>query len=462
MAVSQPGDAAERAADAIAERALAAPRAAPDPSAGPARAAAPPAAAAPFALGAGAPLGEAERADFEPRFGADLSAVRVHTGRNAAETAAGFNARAFAWGPHLVFGPGEFRPDTDAGRRLLAHELAHAIGAPPGVVHRTAYSDCTEEQRPSLEAAVSAGLAALGAALGRLRERPLGQHASDALWLMFRDRSERMAGYAAAVLAEMSAGLPGATIECEQPEDFLYGWMCGEGIGGYVRIGSVITGIGHVHLCMGEWEGMSDTVRMHAVLHEAAHLHSRTQDFGYFNAEDCSETDATASAAATTPVGITPVSRTDNADCYACLARMLGAWSAQQVADRVAMYQGDTLRLRQNPPGEIDLSASEGSTVFSMGIPSVDDPGRTDVPGTFQFRWVLWDGERNEYELQGLFGGRVREFGRSQSQVIIPAATRALLRARGVTRGTLYCRYMMVGMGERLYWLPLRFGRSGP
>jgi hypothetical protein len=256
----------------------------------------------------------------------------------------------------------------------------------------------------------------------------------------------------------MSAGLPGTTIECEQPEDLAYGVMCREDVGGYVRLGSVITGIGNVHLCMGEWEGKSDTVRMHAVLHEAAHLHSRTQDFGYFNAEDCAETDATASAAATTPAGITPVSRTDNADCYACLARMLGVWSAQQVADRVAMYQGDTLRLRQSPPGEIDLSASEGSTVFTMGIPAADDPARTDVPGTFQFRWVLWDEERNEYALQGLFGGPVREFGRSQSQVIIPEATRALLRERGVTRGTLYCRYMMVGMGERLFWLPVRFG----
>src|SRR5262249_51069359 len=41
------------------------------------------------------------------------------------------NARAFASGRHLVFGAGEYRPDTLAGRRLLTHELAHVATTLP-------------------------------------------------------------------------------------------------------------------------------------------------------------------------------------------------------------------------------------------------------------------------------------------------------------------------------------------
>ena len=35
------------------------------------------------------------------------------------------NAMAYTSGNDLVFGAGQFNPDFDAGRALLAHELAH-------------------------------------------------------------------------------------------------------------------------------------------------------------------------------------------------------------------------------------------------------------------------------------------------------------------------------------------------
>jgi hypothetical protein len=76
-------------------------------------------------FGSGAPLSHATRAYFEPRFGADLSGVRVHTNPSAASTAAAINARAFTVGSDIVFGDGEYAPDTDTGRHLLAHELTH-------------------------------------------------------------------------------------------------------------------------------------------------------------------------------------------------------------------------------------------------------------------------------------------------------------------------------------------------
>jgi Domain of unknown function (DUF4157) len=79
------------------------------------------------ARGGGQPLPQATRALFEPRFGWDFGAVRVHTGGDAAAAARGVRARAFTVGRDIVFGAGEYAPATTAGRSLLAHELAHVI-----------------------------------------------------------------------------------------------------------------------------------------------------------------------------------------------------------------------------------------------------------------------------------------------------------------------------------------------
>lgn len=75
----------------------------------------------------GEPLSGAVRTFFEPRFGVDFSAVRVHRSVAAAEIAQAINARAFTVGSDLFFGPGQFSPDTETGRRLVAHELAHTV-----------------------------------------------------------------------------------------------------------------------------------------------------------------------------------------------------------------------------------------------------------------------------------------------------------------------------------------------
>jgi hypothetical protein len=73
------------------------------------------------------PLPRPVRAFFEPRFGCDLSQVRVHTDTRAAETARWVNARAFAIGNSVVFARGQYNPQSKEGQRLIAHELAHVI-----------------------------------------------------------------------------------------------------------------------------------------------------------------------------------------------------------------------------------------------------------------------------------------------------------------------------------------------
>ncbi|HET7865315.1 MAG TPA: DUF4157 domain-containing protein, partial [Burkholderiaceae bacterium] len=91
----------------------------------------------------GRPLDPAARAFFEPRFGADFSAVRVHTDMQAAESARAVNALAYTVGRDVVFNTGQYAPHSGPGRRLLAHELAHVVqqrgigslGAPMQVEH---------------------------------------------------------------------------------------------------------------------------------------------------------------------------------------------------------------------------------------------------------------------------------------------------------------------------------------
>jgi len=77
--------------------------------------------------GGGQPLPESVRAFFEPRFGYDFSQVRVHTDGQAAESARAVNARAYTLGRDVVFGAGEYAPDSAAGKSLLAHELTHVV-----------------------------------------------------------------------------------------------------------------------------------------------------------------------------------------------------------------------------------------------------------------------------------------------------------------------------------------------
>ncbi|MGA6828050.1 eCIS core domain-containing protein [Nitrospira sp. NS4] len=73
----------------------------------------------------GQPLAPAIRTFFEPRFGQDLSHVRVHTDEEAQRSARDVNALAYTVGSHVVFGAGRYNPGSSEGRLLLAHELAH-------------------------------------------------------------------------------------------------------------------------------------------------------------------------------------------------------------------------------------------------------------------------------------------------------------------------------------------------
>ena len=79
-------------------------------------------------MGPGRPIDRETRFEFESHFGRDLSDVRIHDGPAANRAAESVSARAFTLGNSIAFSAGEFAPNTDQGRWLIAHELAHIAG----------------------------------------------------------------------------------------------------------------------------------------------------------------------------------------------------------------------------------------------------------------------------------------------------------------------------------------------
>lgn len=105
----------------------------------------------------GAPLPGAVREYFEPRFGRDFSAVRLHTGPAASDLATEASALAFTVGRDIVFGAGQYAPESDTGKRLLAHELTHVVqqGEAGEALMRTPGCNCSTMGRDPTAAEIS-------------------------------------------------------------------------------------------------------------------------------------------------------------------------------------------------------------------------------------------------------------------------------------------------------------------
>ncbi|GGJ08284.1 eCIS core domain-containing protein [Streptomyces brasiliensis] len=83
--------------------------------------------------GAGQPLDPGLRRELEEQLGHDLGRVRLHTDRDAGRLTELLGADAVAVGQDVLFREGAFRPGTDQGKRLLAHELQHTVQNPHGL-----------------------------------------------------------------------------------------------------------------------------------------------------------------------------------------------------------------------------------------------------------------------------------------------------------------------------------------
>jgi hypothetical protein len=110
------------------------------------------------------------RRDMEDLLGGDFDGVRLHTDQRAGESAEAVAAQAYTVGRHIVFAAGRFDPASAEGRRLLAHELAHAAGQPAGApmpageLRISAPGDAAERYAVAVSRGAIAGAAAPAAA----------------------------------------------------------------------------------------------------------------------------------------------------------------------------------------------------------------------------------------------------------------------------------------------------------
>lgn len=132
---------------------------------------------------AGQPLDGLTRSFMEQRFGYDFGNVRIHNDVPAHKSATEINARAYTHDKHVVFGPDQYQPATNAGKTLLAHELTH-------VLQQTAAS--RRKFEPSSSPA--------GAAMGRQSSTDSGQ------------RSRPAAGNSGGQIARQPAPLPASPL----------------------------------------------------------------------------------------------------------------------------------------------------------------------------------------------------------------------------------------------------------
>lgn len=149
--------------------------------------------------GGGVALQRAARDRFEPRFGRDFSAVRVHADGGSARAAAAINAHAFTTGSDIHFGAGRYQPGTPQGDRLLAHELVHTIQQTGG--HARASSAAVAD-------AGGNGIAIARAAAPRLQRWPSASDIVDSIEDTIDD-----AGAAAADVVDTVGGAVGEVVQ---------------------------------------------------------------------------------------------------------------------------------------------------------------------------------------------------------------------------------------------------------
>jgi hypothetical protein len=170
----------------------------------------------------GVPMPADLRAYFEPRFGRDFSAVRLHADGAAGEAAHAIDARAFTLGRDIAFAPGEYAPSDSEGRRLLAHELAHIVqqdgAASPAILRRQPFAGCdrrttgVDDADPRLKAARVE--AEVKTSLGSDNIKDIDQRTLRLLDRHFHCPSTTQIAGIAAMLAKMEAGLVGMDANC--------------------------------------------------------------------------------------------------------------------------------------------------------------------------------------------------------------------------------------------------------
>lgn len=88
------------------------------------------------ARGTGHELPGSVRDSMEPQLGHDFGDVRVHTDSEADDLSRQLGARAFTTGQDVFFRSGDYQPESQDGRKLIAHEMTHVVQQGSAPVYR--------------------------------------------------------------------------------------------------------------------------------------------------------------------------------------------------------------------------------------------------------------------------------------------------------------------------------------
>jgi pimeloyl-ACP methyl ester carboxylesterase len=113
----------------------------------------------------GAPLSDDLRARFEPALGHEFANVRIHVGNEAESVASELEARAVTAGNDIFFARGEYAPGTEAGDRILSHELAHVAQQPAVPDESASWWQTTPGDAHERDASAASALTSSGARL---------------------------------------------------------------------------------------------------------------------------------------------------------------------------------------------------------------------------------------------------------------------------------------------------------
>ncbi len=333
---------------------------------------------------------------------------------------------------------GGLTPDLDKSNQ--SSMLNHTTLNTRQVVGRSAKtSDCSSVLDKQIQDAIAIAKANLLDVISLLESGSLSSDMQNALWIYFRDPSKATAAKVAQNLRRILTKIDQITYECED--------SCSENVLGYCRYGTVLTGIGHIHLCKAVLN--KDPLELsYTIIHEGAHFMNGANDtFGYYH-DDGDESAETVKANSNAKLEL--------ADSYNSFVKN---WKSKTPADR-ADARGDLSGINlsgivQSPSGAIDLNGKPKKLMFSIKL----NRGPIGLVEGVSYRWSLRDSQDRAYLLTNSLNAVLQDFKPASESVnaIINVKTRELLRERGVKSGRVLCRAQSPVFGDKLFELQIVF-----
>lgn len=381
----------------------------------------------------GEPMDSATRADMEARFDHDFGNVRLHSDAKAEESARAVNALAYTVGSDVVLGAGQTSLHTDAGRKVLAHELTHVVQQQSGglgrqVLQRWALHNCSQSQSVYVEDAFAKSYDGVSKAVKHLEAEPTDR-LKQALWLAFRSDSPETIEAVRGKMKHLQKHITSASVTCADSKKES---RCGTDFGFHSRASE---DYGMIYLC---WPTFGDDLdsaqQANTLTHEAAHKYLYVGDKGYFT-KTCDETARNERAEEekdSGTAGDSPAKRLNNADSYSCFIHFLANIGKEARAKRAADYRGGNLEINAPETWIHTQTSSPSRVIFSI----------KEVPNNsgFRFKWKLIGGDE-EFRVASSRGDKypTHVFDEDALAVYVPKEARARLEEKKVYKAKLQC-----------------------